>query len=232
MEINNSIILSVINERKRRDADLFFVDVRTIGHEYGYEYIKRKKYYGLRFNGVIVIEPIYDKVLCLSTETAALNLHDKIAVYNIKNREFISQFDYIDISKEGIYWKLKKTSHSISLYDTEGDNFLGDYGYSDYGIQLSNSQYFWAKRGKFYDYIKRETGQIISLPGVIMAYDTQYGMFGKDEFGKISYFDESGIENVSKLRKIVSDAGGYLTLTNLTFRVEDIIDVYGNILNI
>ena len=232
MEINNSIILSVINERKRRDAELFFVDIRTIGNEYGYEYIKRKKYYGLSFNGVIVIEPIYDKVLCLSVETVALSLNGKMAVYSIKNREFISQFDYIDISKEGFYWKLNKTSHSISLYDAERDKFLGDYGYSDYGLQLSNSKYFWAKRGKFYDYIKRETGQIISLPGVIMAYDTQYGMFGKDELGKISYFEESGIENVSKLREIVSEAGGYLTLNNLSFRVEDIIDVYGNILNI
>lgn len=232
MEINNSIILSVINERKRRDADLFFVDVRTIGHEYGYEYTKRKKYYGLSFNGVVVIEPIYDMVLCLSVESVALSLHGRIAIYSIKNREFISQFDYMDISKEGFYWKLNKTSHSISLYDAERDKFLGDYGYSDYGLQLSNSKYFWAKRGKFYDYIKRETGQIISLPGVIMAYDTQYGIFGKDELGKISYFEESGIENVSKLRKIVSEAGGYLTLTNLSFRVEDIIDVYGNILNI
>lgn len=65
-----------------------------------------------------------------------------------------------------------------------------------------------------------------------MAYDTLYGMFGKDEFGKISYFEESGIENNIELRKAVSEAGGYLSLTNLAFRVEDVIDVYGNILNI
>lgn len=232
MEINNPKILSVINERKKRDADLFFVDVIVIGYEYGYEYTKRKKYYGLSLNGVTVIEPIYDKVVCLSTETVALQIYDKIAVFSIKDSEFISQFDYVDISKDGIYWKLKNTSNTISLYDIDKNQFLGDFGYSAYGIRQINSQYFWAKRGKFFDYIKRETGQVISLPGIIMAYDTQYGMFGKDELGKISYFEESGIENVSKLRKVVSEAGGYLTLTNLVFRVEDIIDVYGNILNI
>lgn len=232
MEINNFKILSVINERKRRNADLFFIDVCTTGRDQGYEYTKRKKHYGLSHQGVSVIEPIYDKVQCLSKETAVLWIYDDIAVYNIKDREFISQFDYVDISKDGIYWKLRKASNIISLYDSERNQFLGDYGYSDYGIKQTNSQYFWAKRGRFFDFIKRETGQVISLPGVIMAYDTQYGMFGKDESGKISYFEESGRENVSKLRKLVSESGGHLSLTNLTFKVEDIIDVYGNILNI
>lgn len=232
MEINNSKILSIINERKKRDTELFFVDASTVGYEYGYEYTRRKKYYGLSLQGATVIEPIYEKVHCLSKATVALWIYDKIAIYSLHSNEFISQFDYERISKEGSYWKLEKASNTISLYDIEKNRFFGDYGYSEYGIQQSNSQYFWAKRGKFYDFIKRETGQVISLPGVIMAYDTQRGMFGKDEFGKISYFDESGIENVSKLREAVSEAGGYLTLTNLTFRVEDIIDVYGNILNI
>jgi len=61
MEINNSEILSVINERKRRNAELFFIDECTIGYEHEFEYTRRKKYYGLSLRGVTIVEPIYEK---------------------------------------------------------------------------------------------------------------------------------------------------------------------------
>ena len=57
-------------------------------------------------------------------------------------------------------------------------------------------------------------------------------MFGKNENGTISLFEESGIYNVIRLRQMVCEAGGYLTLTNYTYNIQHVIDVYGNILNI
>lgn len=155
MEITDSEILSIIKERTRKDADLFFIDVCTIGNVHEYEYTKRKQYYGLSLNGKTIVEPIYEKVLCLSKDTVALWLYDKIAIYSIKNNEFISQFDYIKISKDGIYWKLGKESDSISLFNSKRSQFLGDSGYSDYGTKLTNSQYFWAKRGDSMIILKR-----------------------------------------------------------------------------
>lgn len=232
MEITDSNIKSIIEARMKRDSELFFIDLCYIGNDFGYNYTKRKKYLGLNLNEKIVVAPIFDDVQCLSKNVAALKLENRISVYDIDNREFISQFEYVDWKKDGIYWKLFKISNAVSLYDSERQQFLGDFGYTEYGIRQNYTQYFWAKRGKFFDYINRDTGQVISLPGIIMAYDTQYGMFGKDESGKVSYFEESGMENRLKLRQMVYEAGGYLTLTNLTYKIEDIIDVYGNILNI
>ena len=57
-------------------------------------------------------------------------------------------------------------------------------------------------------------------------------MYGRDTNNKVLYFDESGVEDGIMLRKQVIDAGGYLKLTNYTYNLEDIIDVYGNILNV
>jgi hypothetical protein len=232
MNINDSKIQAIIDDRRRRDSELFFIDVCSIGREFGYDYTRKKKYHGLSLNGDVVVIPIFDEVLCLSKSVVALKVENKIAIYNLENKEFISQFDYVRIERENSYWKLISASKEVALFDSLRNLFWVNLGYTEYGIRQDNSQYIWAKRGKFFDYIKRDSGQIISLPGIVMAYDSQYGMFGKDEFGKISYFEESGVENSFKLREIVNEAGGYLTLNNFTYKIEDIIDVYGNILNI
>lgn len=232
MEITNLKIKSIIDKRMRRDSELFFIELCLVGFDFGYSIVKRKKFQGLTSNGNVLIAPIYDEVRCLSNNVVALKLDNRYAMYNIDKKVFVSQFEYITLIREESFWKLIKESNEVSLYDSEKDQFLVSLGYTEYGIRQRTSQYFWAKRGLFFDYVKRESFQIISLRGVIMAYDTPYGMFGKDEHGKISYFEESGIENKFKMRHIVSEAGGYLVLNNFTYKIEDVIDVYGNILNI
>lgn len=93
-------------------------------------------------------------------------------------------------------------------------------------------EYIWAKRGRFYDYIHRASGAVISLPGIIMAYDTQYGIFGLDEYNRVCKFNENGLGCHWDLRQSVKKQGGYLTLHNHTYNIEHIIDIYGNILNV
>jgi len=233
MEISDCKIKSVIDERERKDVELFFVDLCTVGNNYGIDLVKRKKYFGLADHGEVIISPIFDEIIWLSANAVALKIEDKYSIFRIDTKLFVSQFDFLSLIQEGTYWKLFSGTEYVSLYDIEKENLLfGESCYSEYGLIPKNTQYFWAKRGKFFDYFHRNSGRIISLPGVVMAYDTLYGMFGKDEYDKISYFEESGIENALKLRQIVYEAGGYLVLNNFTYKIEHVIDVYGNILNI
>ena len=93
-------------------------------------------------------------------------------------------------------------------------------------IMLENI--FGSGKGTF---ISRESGQLMHIPGMTMAYDTQYGMFGMNEFNKVCCYDTRGVASPHLFRRVVLDAGGYITLKNLSLQIEHIVDINGNILN-
>lgn len=97
---------------------------------------------------------------------------------------------------------------------------------------VQNTQYRWIREGHFYHFIHRETGSYVRVTGLIMAYDTDEGMFGINENGRVVCIDSDGLTNAMNLRQAVMRAGGYLALCNHGYHIEHIIDVYGNILNI
>ncbi len=226
-------INAIIKRRKKIDAELFFVDTIIVSSMGNIDIIKKKKFYGVSLNDEIIISPIYDEIVIITDSIVSMRIENRISLYDIIRKKPITEFDYTSLAQVGTYCKLNKNSDYFILYDTQnGKMFNIDGYYEEYNLKHLYTEYCWVRKGRFYDYIHRQSGKRISLPGIIMAYDTEFGMLGKDEFGKVSYFEETGVENNLKLRELVSQAGGYLTLINYTYNVEHIIDVYGNILNI
>ena len=97
---------------------------------------------------------------------------------------------------------------------------------------IQTTQYRWLREGNYYHFIHRETGVLIRAIGLVMAYDTDQGMFGVNENGRVVCINKDGSINTTFLRQSVVNAGGYLSLCNHDYHIEHIIDVYGNILNI
>lgn len=234
MEITEGeTIQNIISNRIRYDSEIFFVDTSVVSTVFDITIIRKKQYYGISLNGEIVLPPIYDEIVVLTHSTVAIKIKDRISLYNIHSNISISDFSFKSLECIGSYWKLNKDSGSFIIFDTIKDIcFNNDGRYDEYNLRCNHTEYYWAKRGRFFDFIHRETGKNFSLPGIVLAYDTEVGMFGMNENGTVSLFDESGLENVIRLRKIVYEAGGYLTLTNYTYNIQHIIDVYGNVLNI
>lgn len=233
MEIADKHIQSCLQERIKQDAQLFFVDIVNVSSAHGMDVVRRKKRFGISIEGKVVLPPVFDGVEVLTNRALVLLFEGKYAIYDIMQKQYLTQFDILSYSKEDTYYKLCRDANDFVLYDSERNRLLqGKRGYTEYNLRQKNTEFIWAKRGHFFDYIERCTGTLYSLPGVVMAYDTDKGMFGQDEYGKVFLFNENGVENPDMLRKIVIEAGGYLTLINFTYNVEHIIDVYGNIVNI
>lgn len=229
----DKIIQNIIKKRYKYDSELFFVDTHIVSAELDVNVIKKKQLYGIELNSEIILPPIFDEIILLTHSIAAIKIEDRISLYDIRENMPITGFSYKSMQCIGSYWKLYEDSRKFILFDTIKDKiFKSDGRYDEYNLRCEHTEYFWARRGTYFDYIHRGTGKCISLPGIIMAYDTETRMFGKNENGTISLFDDTGIENAVELRKIVCEAGGHFTLTNYTYNIQHIIDVYGNILNI
>lgn len=233
MEQLNDEIKTIIEERKKRDSELFFITPIVVSSKFNIGVIKRKSYFGVLFDAEMVLLPIYDDVVVVAESVVALKINGKYSLYDITDGKIITDFYYIAIEAVGAYWKLFGESGEFIVYDTLNKKIIYASGvYEEYNLKCIATEYCWAKRGNFFDYIHRVSGRCISLPGILMAYDTEFGMFGMNNENVVIYFDEYGYKDNLKLRKLVFEAGGYLTLNNYTYNIQHIIDVYGNILNV
>lgn len=103
--------------------------------------------------------------------------------------------------------------------------------YDEMSQTVQTTQYRWIREGRFYHFVHREDGYVVRAAGLVLAYDTDEGMFGVNENGRVVCINPDGSVNSAFLRQIVMRAGGHLSLCNHDYHIEHIIDVYGNILN-
>lgn len=232
MEINDKI-KTIVEKRRKKDSELFFIDTIVVSSEFSIEKIKRKNFFGISFKGEVILQPIFDAIDIITDSLVAAKINNRFSFYNICSRTSVTEYHYTHYDCIGNYFRLYKPIGIYDIFDVSNGRMLNNRGnYEEYNLKYDNTEYCWVKRGDFFDYIKRQSGEVICLPGVTMAYDTEFGMFGKNKFETVKFFEETGVENKFKLRELVSKAGGYLTLKNYTYNIEDVIDVYGNIINI
>ena len=104
--------------------------------------------------------------------------------------------------------------------------------YDEMSQTVQTTQYRWIREGRFYHFVHREDGYVVRAAGLVLAYDTDEGMFGVNENGRVVCINPDGSVNPAILREMVICAGGHLSLCNHDYHIEHIIDVYGNILNV
>ena len=219
--------------RLQKDKELFYVEILPIETTFGVKLIRRKKLYGICCGTEQIAAPVFDEVILLSISIADVRIQERHALFDLNTKKLISKFLYERIEKAENWLILYRPECRIVIYDLIESHFLvEDSSYEAYNLKDNTTEYIWARRGKYYDYINRKTGRLHTLPGIIMAYDTLHGLFGLGNYRKIMYFDECGVPKPADLRRIVLEAGGHLVLNNFTYNIQHIIDVYGNILNI
>lgn len=229
----NTDINKIISERLAKDRDLFFVDIVVIESKFGKDIISKKKLQGVKCNNCILLHPIYENIELVSKDIAIVKLLDYFALFSLIDGQRLSEFEYCSVHVSNDMVVLHKGNGRCAIYNLNTSKFLYQTpDYDEFNLKDSSTEYVWARRNAFFDYIHRESGKVISLPGVIMAYDTEHEMFGLDEHNKVFNFNEHGLEDFWQLRRIVLKEGGFLTLRNKTYKIEHIIDMYGNILNI
>ena len=228
----NLNIRKEIKIREQKDDNLFYVNTIIVHSQDGFDIIKKKKFYGVSANGDIILQPIFDEIIILTSSTISAKICDYIALYSSDKKAWITHFKYTLIDKIETYYRLFVDAKSFVLFDTLSNKVLPNINsYDEFNLKQRNTEYCWARKGRFYDFIHRQSWKCISIPAMVMAYDTDCGMFGMDENGTVSLYDKTGRKNNFELRKIVLKEGGYLALFNYTYNIEHVIDVYGNILN-
>lgn len=223
----------IISDRLAKDNDLFFVDTSIVDSKFDKEVIRKKDLYGVQYNGCILLQPIFENIEIVSRDIAIVQVLNRFAIYSLSNCQKLSDFEYPSIRVSNDMIVLSKANGRSSLFNLNTSEFiLQSCDYEEFNTKDNSTEYLWASKNGFYDYIHRSTGRIVSLPGVTMAYDTKHGIYGRDIHNKICKFNEHGVADYVELRLTVQKAGGYLTLHNYTYNIEHVIDIYGNIINI
>lgn len=229
----NTDLNRIVSERLAKDDELFFVDTSVVCSKHGKTIIKRKSLQGVQDNDRILIRPIFEAIDIVSSEIAIARLLDMFALFSLREGRQLSEFEYCSVQISDDVIVLGKGNGRTAIYNLDTSDFLHQMGdYDEFNLKDFSTEYVWARRNMFYDYIHRATGRVISIPGVIMAYDTKRGIFGLNKHNKVCKFNEKGVENNAGLRQAVQKEGGYLALRNYTYNIEHITDIYGNILNI
>ncbi len=223
--------IEIEKQRKREDEDLFFREVRAVESVGRFLIIKRGNgsYRGLQGDDEIILPPVYDRVDFISEDVVVIKIRDLYALYDVNKREQLTEFEFDTIERYGKYLVVSSNT-KYGLYEIENRRLLIPALYDVINIKREDTEYIWVRNGNIFDFVHRKTGRFISMPGAVMAYDTETAMFVMFENRKVALMDERGLNNSVGLRKTVMDNGGYLSLQNITYHTKVIIDVYGNIL--
>lgn len=220
----------LIDRRAKRDRELFYVEVHTEQHG-PYTICRRKKLYGVYAGGTEVFPIVFDQIRIVDTSLFGMRIGEKWALADTAKR--LTPFEYSDFKllpggfveiesvstgKKGIFSVGKWKEVVVPVYDEIG--------------HVTAAPLVWAREGRTYDYVSLSDGHTINFAPLRLAYDTAGVMAGLSESGPVVVLDSEGRASDEERRRAVIEAGGHLLLQNFSKRLEHIIDVYGNILNL
>lgn len=87
--------------------------------------------------------------------------------------------------------------------------------YDEMSQTVQTTQYRWIREGRYYHFVHRENGHVVRAAGLVLAYDTDEGMFGVNENGRVVCLNPDGSVNSAILRKMVICAGGHTKLSRI-----------------
>lgn len=227
----NGEYFQLIERRLEENDELFYLQLQIVSECNGYSITKRKRWFGVNDGANELIPPIYDEVRVCNADIFLLLIEDAYVAYDNRREKMIPDFVFLDCKAVGNYLIFKSRDNTISLYDTERGVFVFKGGYDEVNPAYLESEYFWIRKGRFYSFVHRETGRVVSLVGCVFPYDTDIGMAGLLENGRVAFFDSDGNVSMERLRTEVRSKNGYCSLYNYAYKKRHIIDIYGNILN-
>ncbi len=224
-------IEETLGRRTKENEDLFFVKAVPVTQAGNYTIVRRRRLSGLTDSaGTEILIPIYDGIEFLDDGMAFVTVGTEGALFRLPSGKRLTEFRYSKAGYENGLLVLFSSDGTRSYFNPDNDCCICS-GYDRVSSRPNALGFRWAMRGRCFDYISDNGGRKVSLPTVTMAYDCDEGLFGLGEFGTVKCFTDDGTEDFLKLRRIVIENGGHLSLQNIDLAIEHIIDVYGNILN-
>ncbi len=221
-----------MQHRQETDENQFFIPFSKLSSEGPLTIIGRKGRLGVAKGAIVTVPTLYDEVRIITLDLCALRVEKLWAMADPQTGDRITPFRYSDIGLEQ-YGSVPVTSRDggkgIFDCDRRRESVAPEY---DETSMAPGTEYVWVRRNGTFGFTERATGRYIPAGGLIKPYDTPEGMIGLNELGRVMAFTSGGYESPSLLRMMVMDAGGHLALRNYSLHDEDIIDVYGNIVNV
>lgn len=220
----------ILEQRKGWLNDYFFIDTKIQEIRGSYVVVKRKNYVGLVIDGIDILETLFDEIVFIDTEFIKARVADKWGLFDIVSEKWI-------IKPLCNIIKLHKFYNTIELIIGKKHGLISiplhkivvPIKYEDVSIN-ANGEYIWVKEFNVYSFLKKSSGQLLRMQNASFAYDNEEYMMVLID-GKVYCMNELGNKDEALFRKLVIENKGRLRLMNYKYRVLDIVDIYGNIIN-
>lgn len=196
---------------------------------------KRKNFVGLSSKSKGFILPtIYDDIIPVNSNIVCVYICDKLGFYGVNLCKWIIEPVCDNLAINDFYNSIEIIQdNKHGLIDIDNQRLLIAPYYDNVSIN-SKCNYVWVEQNGLYHYIKRSTGEMLTMPGAVDAYDTDVGedvMFIKKNNGTVECVDEKGNIAIIAFRHIMKKNHGRLKLYNSKKHSFVVIDTYGRILN-
>lgn len=224
-----------IKEREKWLDSHFFIKPKIVKSLNGMNIERRKSFVGLSSeNGEVILPTIFDDLMFIEAYLTCVCIEGKYGFYNIiLNKWLIEPFcdSYIINDFYKSIEIIQNNKHGLIDID---DQCLLISPYYENVSGNSKCKYIWVEQNGLYHYIKRSTGEKLSMPGAVDAYDTNFKedvVFVKKKNGMVECMNEKGYLAITEFRRIMKRNNGRLKLYNSKRHNFVIIDIYGRILN-
>lgn len=227
-------IKEIINKRLCRDKKLFFHSVDIVETSLKTSICKRKEFLGIIQNSDSLeqlLPCIYDDIVAIENDLFLIRVNEKWGIFDAKNN----------------CWCIELSIDKFMMYDIFGTVEVvkdGQRGLFSRQLrrlvipikfeQVTNTdrcEYLWVYLNGLYHFIKKSSGEFISLSNTIMAYDMETGIFALCNDGYIYAFSEEGYVDNVLFRRFVLENKGRGRFLNFKYHRIEITDLYGYILN-
>ena len=232
----------IISERKADDLTRRWIQRDIIAAGNGYKIVTREDWAGLIVVNTVALPTIFDelKVTHCGESIVAMCRIDKVwgaYVIACDTTEIADlQHPEIDFEYSGLETNEKFGSITLLKNGLRGLYSVGERQmalspiYSEVTDQVA-CQYLWAKdtKGRFC-FIDRESHEAVYPVCPTMVYDNDSVMLFECNNNRVYLANTSGLADKERLRKLVYDSGGRLTVVNTRYNIAKICDIYGYIL--
>lgn len=222
----------LIKKRADQARDLFFIDETIVWANEKVEVRKKKKFYGIYLNGTEIFPIVFDEVSFIGRSFFEVRILHFKAIADVASKR-LSSFDYayFEILSDQYVKAAERETSKEGVLAVDGWRIILPFSFDEVG-RFVQPDILWVRNGNCYDYVNVRDGRIMNVCPLRLVYDNVEGMAGLNGAKRVVALGQDGRVNGTMLREMVMEAGGHLVLQNYKEKIEHIIDVYGNILNI
>lgn len=236
-------IRAIVGERSEYDALLFYRQPELCYITSRFAVYKRKSYFGivsqLQSAPLAPADRLRFILPCVADEITAVT---DTGLFVVRIGGLLALFDadaadwpvshcftaYTVADTQNNTMELLKDSRK-GLFDFKSKRLVIPIAYDEVTL-WAGGEYLWVKQQGNFHFVKRLTGQFISLFNACMAFDTLRGMFALRHDGTLCCFTDEGYVDEAQYRRYIIERHGRGEFYNYRTHALYITDIYGRVL--